>query len=876
MVSMPFLTTKLHVPAPPSSLVPRPSLLARLDSGLQVGHKLTLVSAPAGFGKTNLLSEWAGSADVQKSVAWLSLDPEDSQPTRFWAYLVAAIQSVLDQVGETTMALLHSADSPAMEVVLTPLLNELAAQPKRLVLVLDDYHLISQEAIHAGMAFLIEHLPAQLHLAISTRADPPLPIVRIRARGQLTELRGDDLRFTQDEAGEFINSRMGLELSAADLSALDARIEGWIAGLQLAALSMRGQSDRHAFIVAFSGSHHFVLEYLAEEVLKCLEPEVLHFLVHTSILTKLCPGLCNQVTGRSDSAAMLARLYRENLFVTALDSEHTWYSYHHLFADLLRDHLQEQLDSQAIANLHHRASLWHQAHGNLQSALQHAQQAGDMERVAELAEQIAEASLLDSWMTNLLEWLETLPANVLHSRLRLRIYQSCALFFDGQHAECLQVLEETTRAIQELPTSPANDPLREELTRLVEIVYAFEYSLRLSLQGKLEQSTQIMTRAKQLAEASGNTFLLAHAYEGLALNQYHRGQLRAATATSRGLIELAGGSLQEAHSGQALPIAATGYLLLANICLDQNSLVEMALYIGKALELCRKSGGAKSLVETYVMQSRLLQAQGDLQGAYQSLSTAERAYHLKGTVTRFRLETQKARLNLEAGKLEEVAYWFSTLKATNAGTESPAPLPILLHEVIQLILARFHLAKNEPEKALQVLENIQTYAEPEGHARHMLEIYVTIALAHQVLNRSQAALEYLERALKAAEVESFERVFLDTLFLEDGAPMQQLLYKAAERGFMPEFTGKLLMAFARMGIDRSKPRQELVEPLSKREIEVLEHLARGLTNRQIAQHMVIALDTVKTHTGNIYSKLGVNNRTQAVIQARALGLIRQP
>jgi len=868
---MPFLATKLHVPAPSSNLLPRPQLLALLDSGLQQGHKLTLVSAAAGFGKTNLLSEWAASDTVQKSVAWLSLDAEDNHPTRFWAYLIAAIQSVLDEVGEASTALLRSADLPDIEVVLTPLLNEISTQPERLVLMLDDYHLLSKEAIHDGMAFLIEHLPTQLHLAISTRADPPLPIVRIRARGQLTELRGDDLRFTHDEAGRFLNNLMGLELSEADLNALDARIEGWISGLQLAALSMRGLADRHAFIFAFTGSHYYVLEYLSEEVLKRLEPEVLHFLVHTSILTQLCSSLCDRITGRNDSAAMLRRLYRENLFVTALDFEHTWYRYHHLFADLLRNRLQGQLDRKAIADLHQRASFWYEEHGYLQSSLNHAQQAGDLERVADLAEQAAEASLLDSWMTNLLEWLDTLPTNVLRSRLRLRIYQACALFFDGQHAACMQVLEETKQAIQDLPQTSANQVLRAELAQLIEIVYAFENSLMLSLQGKLEKSTQVMLRAKHRAEAAGNTFLLAHAYEGLALNQYHQGQLQAAASTSRRLIKL----VQEARTGQPLPIAAAGYLLLATICLDQNKLAEMSDHLEKAHDLCRKSGGSKSLVETYVMYSRLQQAQGDLERGYQSLSKAEHAYYLKGTVTRFRLESQKARLNVETGALEEVNQWFSTLRTRSAVVELPAPLPTLLYEVIQLILARLSLVKNKPEKAFQALEGIQASAEADGHFRHLLEIYVLKALACQALNQDKLALEHVERALKAAEAEGFERVFLDTIFLDKGAPMRRLLYKAAELGVTPEFTGKLLSAFPRMVKDKQKASTILVEPLSKREIEVLEHLAKGLTNRQVAQQMVISLDTVKTHTSNIYSKLGVNNRTQAVIQARAFGLIDQ-
>jgi LuxR family maltose regulon positive regulatory protein len=395
---MPLLTSKLHIPALCSNLVPRPDLLARLNNGLQLGHKLTLVSAPAGFGKTNLLSEWASSVEARKIVAWLSLDHEDNSPTRFWVYVIAALQSVLEQVGETSTALLRSAEPPSIEVILTPLLNEIANQPERVVLVLDDYHLLYREEIHSGITFLIEHVPSQLHVVISTRADPPLPIVRMRGRGQLTELRGDDLRFTFGEARIFLNSQMGLDLTEADLKALDTRIEGWIAGLQLAAISMRGQMDRHEFIVSFAGSPYYALEYLAEEVLNRLPIEVLHFLAQTSILTQLCADLCDRVTDRSDSAAMLARLYRENLFVTALDCEHSWYRYHHLFADLLRDRLQQQLDRQAIADLHQRASHWHEENGYLQIAVRHALEAGDMERVADLAEQAAQASLLDQAM----------------------------------------------------------------------------------------------------------------------------------------------------------------------------------------------------------------------------------------------------------------------------------------------------------------------------------------------------------------------------------------------------------------------------------------------------------------------------------------------
>ena len=873
MANKALLTTKLKIPAPCPNLVPRPQLLLRLSDGLKLGHKLTLVSAPAGFGKTNLLSEWASSLDASQSVAWLSLDTEDNSSTRFWAYVVAALQTVLEEVGQTTAVLLRSIDTTSIETILTPLLNEIAAQPECVVLILDDYHHISKDEIHRGITFFVEHLPSQLHLVIATRADPSLPIVRMRARGQLTELRGDDLRFSYEEASCFLNTQMGLELTEADLKALDQRIEGWIAGLQLAAISMRNRKDKHQFVAAFVGSHYFILEYLLEEVLSHLPKDVVHFLTQTSILTQLNTSLCDQITGRSDSGPMLARLYRENLFITALDYKHTWYRYHHLFADMLKNHLHQQLDSETIADLHQRASHWYEEQGYLQVAIKHAQEAGDMERVADLAEQAAQFSQIDSWMTNLLDWLEILPEDLLRSRLRLRIYQACAFFFDGQSAKCLSILEEANQSLQDLATSPENKSLQEELSRLIEIVYAFENVLTLSMQGKLKKSHQVLLQIMPVVEKAGNIFLSAHALEGIALCQYHQGKLGEAESTSMQLIELTGDNLREFSPSQPLPIAVTGYLLLAGIYLDQNKLEEMAQLVEQAFRLCRKSGGAKILVETHVMQSRLQQAQGDTDSAYQSIARAERAYLLKESVTRFRLESQKARLNVETGAFEDVIQWMKGLKALNEDTSSQTVVPTLLYEAAQLILARLYLAKHKPEDALLVLEQIQSSAEEEGRLRHLIEIYTLKALAFLVTRQNQAALEHIEQALRLAEAENLIRIFLDGVFLDRGVPIQQLLYKAVENGIKPGFARRLLVAFPSGAIAMGKPKAKLNESLSKREFEVLRLLAEGFTNRQIAQELVISLDTVKTHTSNIYGKVGVNNRTQAVIKAKAMGLI---
>jgi LuxR family maltose regulon positive regulatory protein len=872
VIGMPLLETKLDIPFPSANMVPRPQLLARLSHGARQGKKLTLVSAPAGFGKTNLLSEWASGFEAQGSIAWISLDQEDNNPARFWAYLLTALQNVLEDFGETSLALLRGLELPPYEAILVPMLNEIGAQSKQTILLLDDYHVISGKEIHAGVSFMMENMPSQLHLVIATRADPPLPIARLRARGQLSELRGEDLRFAFEETEFFLNNKMGLQLSRADLRALDGRIEGWIAGLQLAAISIRSHANRQEFIHAFTGSPYYALEYLAQEVLGQLPADTLDFLLQTSILTQLNAGLCEDLTGRSDGAAALARLYHDNLFITPLDVEHSWYRYHRLFADLLQNRLRQRLGNADIAQLHLRASNWYERNGYLQMAVRHAREAGDMERVADLAEHAAQFSLLDCWMTDMLEWLELIPQDSLRRRLRLRIFQACALFFDGQREACVKILDQVRQALDVSPALVKDDALRRDLSKLLEIVYAFERMLVLSMQGQLDACLQLSTRAVRLAEETGNIFLTAHAYEGLALCEFHQGRLSEAESTCMKLIMLARGDRHEVQPDHPLPIAASGYVLLANICLERNELQEADKHLAESLKLCQMSGGMKSLVENYVMQSRLRQAHHDLEGAYQSLGKAERAYALEASLlTRFRLESQKARLDLEAGALQGASIWIRGL-ASKATTGDA--LPTLLSEAAQLILARLHLAQGKAQDALRVLEGVQPGAEAEGRGRHLLEIHILKALAFQALDQRQAATESIERALRLAQEERQARIFLDCVFLGEGVPVQGLLYAAAEKGILPGFSGQLLAAFPQVRRDRPRIESEGIEPLSRREIEVLELIARGMSNRQIAQELVISLDTVKTHTSNIYGKLGVSNRTQAVLKGQDLMLIK--
>jgi LuxR family maltose regulon positive regulatory protein len=695
--------------------------------------------------------------------------------------------------------------------------------------------------------------------------------VRLRAYGQLTELRGDDLRFTLEEARALLNDRLGLDLGTEDLVALDERIEGWIAGLQLAAISMQRLDDHGSFVTSLSNSPYYVMEFLTEEVLRGLPGDVRAFLMRTSILGRMCASLCDRVTGHQDGAAMLAYLYRSNVFVTPLDPEHAWFRYHQLFADHLQGHLRRHLDGEGIAHLHRQAGLWHAEHGNLRRAVEHALAAGDLASAADLAERAADASTLDSWMTDLLSWLDTLPPAVVRARLRLRIYYACALFFDGQTDRCAAILDECRQAVDNPAVGVEGDALRSELATLIEIAYAYVDSLELSMRGDLRRSLQVLGRAGHLAESVDNAFLLAHALEGQGLNQYHLGQLCAAAATSERLVALATTSAVAIGRDEPLPVASAGYLLLAAIDLDQNDLDSAMRNALQALQLVRGTGGAKSLVEAYVMCSRVLLAQDDLNGAASALSRAEVAYGLEAsTVTRFRLEMQRARLNLAVGSLDEATHWARGLATVGRS----GGLPPLFREVLQLLLARVDLIRGDPIPALERIDCVLPGADRSGRARHVIEALTLQALGWLALGHGQEASVSMDRALALAQPEGFVRVFVEGADIDTGSPMRQLLHEAADRAGASRFAGVLLKAYPGPCRASASANSALLEPLSEREIEVIEALALGLTNQEIAQRLTIALNTVKTHTGRIYGKLGVANRTQAVTKARVLGLIQ--
>jgi len=870
-MNVPILATKLYVPPQRPNLVPRPHLIKRLDAGLRRGCRLTLVSASAGSGKTTLLGEWAASCD--RPFSWLSLEADDNDLARFWVYVVAALQTVHSQLGQSVLPMLQGPQRPPIRAILTPLLNEVTAILKPVVLVLDDYHFITDQAVHDSVAFFLDHLPQQLHLVVSTRADPPLPIARLRARGQLTELRAADLRFTAEESAAFLNGVMGLGLRLEDIAALEARTEGWVAGLNLVALSMQGREDTQAFVGAFTGGQHYILEYLIEEVLGRQPASVQRFLLQTSVLDRLCAPLCDALTGARDGADTLERLRRDNLFIIPLDDDRRWYRYHHLFGELLRKRLGQSVRSipsvgeRGTEVLHRRASQWYAENGLLEHAVKHAREAGDFERIAEIAEQAAGQSLLDARLTVLLRWVGMLPADVLRAHPRLQIYRAWALYMNGHLEAAQQALGDCRQALAAMPPAPENDALRRSLNRLMDVIDLIARGFIYSLDNKIKAAIQLCSQARDMALEDDQVLLAVQATEALALAQYHHGHLRASAQSCQQVIDLA------AQSAVQTPLAAAGYVELAGIHIEWNDLETAANLLDEALALCRQWGVVQTLNEAHTAQSLLSQAQGDIEGAWAALEKARQFSVMEGdySMVNFRLATQQARLNLQAGKPDKVVRWVEGTTSAFASGERGQQLPAAFVETLQTTLARAYLAQGRIEAAVDVLESLLAPAEAAGGFLRVIEVCALKALALHSLGDTPAARTSLERSLALAEPEGFVRVYLN-----EGPPMAALLDHAAAHHICPDYVGQLRAAFQAERAGPPAPpsplSSALVETLSPRELEVLHLISQGCSNQEIAEKLVIALNTVKRHTSSIYGKLGVKSRTQAIVRARALGL----
>jgi len=873
-----ILATKLYIPRPRPNVVSRPRLLERLNKG--VHGKLTLISAPAGFGKTTLVSEWV--AGIEQPTAWLSLDEGENDPTRFITYLVAALQTLAPSIGEGVLSALQSPQPPPIEALLVALLNDLSTIQDPFVLVLDDYHLLDSQAIDQALTSLVEHLPPHMHLVIATREDPRLPLARLRARGYLTEVRAADLRFTSAEAAAFLDQVMGLSLSAADIARLSRRTEGWIAGLQLAAISMQGQQDTAGFIRTFSGSHHFVLDYLVEEVLGQQSERVQTFLLRTSILDRISAPLCDAVVRdpAASGRATLDYLERANLFLVPLDKERRWYRYHHLFAELLRLRLQQSTVSPTgdegitIAELHRRASQWYEDNGLEIEAFHHAVAAGDVERAARLVEGKGMPLQFRGAVIPVLRWLESLPKTVLDERPSLWVMSASALSMTGQMAgveEKLQAAEaalqgneqnEETRnltghiaAIRALLAAAENqaDTSIAQSRRALEYLRPNNLAVRTAttwklgvayqLQGERAEAGRAFSEAIAISQASGNLIITLSASLGLAIVQESENQLSLAAETYRRVLELAGASPQIA--------VCDAHLGLARIHYEWNDLEAAEQHGQQSVQVARQIENIDRVVAAEVMLARLKLAQEDVAGAAARLSEAD----------------WFARQQTFVRRMSEVAAAQVLLLLRQGSLSAAADLAHVYD--LPLSLARVHLAQGDPSAALAVLEPWRRLVEAKDWKDERLKVLALQAVALQAGGEQDKAVQALRDALVLAEPAGFIRLFVD-----EGMPMAHLLSRASAMGIMPDYIGKLLAAFEaeKHGPD-VPPSQSLLEPLSHRELEVLHLIAQGLSNQEIGERLILALDTVKGHNRSIFGKLQVQRRTEAIARARELGLL---
>jgi LuxR family maltose regulon positive regulatory protein len=907
-----LLATKLYVPAPRPRRVPRPRLTARMETG--VAGPLTLVSAPAGFGKSTLLAEWIEAG--RRQVAWVSLDDGDNDPVRFLGYAVTALGRLAPGLGEETLTLLRhlqGATAARLEPVLTRWLNEIHERGRDLVLVLDDYHAVESPEVHAAVQFLLDRLPPCLHLVLSTRVDPPLRLSRLRARGQLCELRARDLRFNSQEAADFLNQAMGLALSTADVEALEERTEGWAVGLQMAALSLQGRRDVEGFIAQFTGSHRFVLDYLTDEVLTRQPAPVRDFLLRTAILTRLSAPLCDHLLAAAAGSgqAILETLDAANLFLIPLDDTRTWYRYHHLFGTLLRHQLERQEGQAGVAALHERAGDWYAANGNPEDALEHALAAGALDRATELISAHALPRLMRADAGTVIRWIRSLPADWLDRRPELRLTLAWALVARFE----LQLAGEQVRAAERALTAGADAEADGNLAilgglltlaagRTGEAIELYERALERLPEGAaflrgvlflelgtahliaddLPAAERFFAQSRTANERAGNTFRVL-------VSEWHLAEIRIAQGRLHEACDLARQSLRRAEEdGRNSPGAAMAHGVLAEIEREWNDLPAAVELAGRAWQLGKHGEIANGLLVGSFTMARVLQSLGDFPGALAALDRAEEIMNRAGQ-PRFAevIHALRAGIQLDQGRsegnneaLEAAARWAQGSDLLDGWREALADgrFPgVHRREFPFLVVARILLARGETEAARALLADLLALAERSGRVHSQVEVLILESLVRTAQGDAAGALDALRTALTRAEPGGFVRTFVDA-----GPEIGGLIRQAASSGgpgaVSADYARRLAEAFGTQAAlpelampAPGVPAQDLPEPLTEREIEVLRLIATGLSNADAGGRLFIAPSTVKKHLENIYAKLGTRNRTQAIARARAAGVL---
>ena len=900
----PLLSSKYRLPIQRAGAVARPRLTDRLDAAAR--GPLTVVSAPAGFGKTTLVSTWLASATTNgSSVAWLSLDHRDNDPALFWTYLVTAMRAAVPELGEAALPLFAS-PAAATDAALAALLNEIETLPHDLVLALDDYHVIESSEVHEQVAFVLTHQPPQLHLVIVTRVDPPLPLAQPRARGQLIEVRANELRFTSDEAASYLNESMRLQLSDDDVAALEGRTEGWIAALQLAALSLQGRTDTSAFIAGFAGDDRYIVDYLAEEVLSRQPADVRNFLLETSILERLTGPLCDTVTGRRTGKATLIALERANIFLVPLDDQRRWYRYHHLFADVLQAHLLDERPD-AVAELHRRASTWFEANDDTPSAISHALAGGDTDRAADLMELAMPRMRRERREADLARWMRALPDDLVRTRPVLAVAFVGALAQGAKFdtiAERLDQVETLVRSSDgSWPDRPPAHVVVADLAHYRSLpahVAMYRAALALAsgdLDGTIAHARHALTVAPPedpLARAAAGALAglaswttgdLAGAFAaytesvvGLTNAEFRadvlgctitlgdiqrsQGQLGVALRTYRQALEVS------AATPGAEPLRGTADMQIgiAGVLLERDDLAGAHECLAISQQLGEPNGLPQNAYRWRLVLARLRAAEGDLDGALTLLDEAERVYDGDFSPDVAPVAATRARLWIRRGELALARQWAAQSQL------GPDDAVSYLREYEHLTLARLLIAEHrrdghDIDGALGLLERLLSAAEVGGRAASVIEALLLQALAHSAAGDATAAVVPLARAVALGEPEGYVRVFID-----EGPTLTRLLKAVRRQPSAPGYVNRLIAAATTIATAATGA-QPLVEPLSERELEVLRLLGGDLGGPEIARHLSVSLNTVRTHTKSIYAKLGTTSRRAAVHRARALNLI---
>ena len=905
-MAIPLLTTKFSLPPASPKLVRRERLLNLLDEGLQGGHLLTLICAPTGYGKTTLVSEWVHQHKEGKSweeaphekFIWLTLDPEDNDLARFIRYLVAALQHIQAGLGQGTLAALQNVHSTSPNVLATILINDLSILTNPSVLILDDYHTINVQSIQDFMGYLIDHQPQEIHLVIISRSDPPLPLARLRARGQLTEIRQVDLAMTGEETSNFLVQHMGLHLSSEQLHILVSRTEGWVAGLHLAMLSMRQTENIPEFIQTFSGGYEYIADYLTGEVLEQQSEVTKDFLLQTSILKQLSAPLCEAVTGQSQAAQILEQLVDANIFLIPLDYQGEWYRYHALFADLLQKRLQ-QTNKQILSNLHTKAGQWYAQNKMFEQAVEHLLAGKDYDAAASLIGENAERILMHGETATFLRWLEAFPINQLYAQPALVVYQGVAMMLMGKIPEnALSLLQEITasaerfrgetdtlQAIYAVMKGKALEAIRLSESALehlpaergfLRILAADSLAMGHALRGDLISATQAFEKVVETSQKAGNVIMMLMGLSNLAGLHYQQGRLHQAWDEYQKVLDVS----KEQLGGRSQPMGRV-LLGMGELAREWNDLEGACKFLSEAAEIFKQfvdiglTMAYLSLARVYLSQGKWDEVQVILEDARQH-SSASKTTVIDDNLT----ELMQARLWIASGELDRAEQWArrsGLLDRPLGDLVALADHNATAFELVQgeyLTLVRLFLAQNQFTHALNILEVVRSHNEKRAQMRRVIEVLLLQAIAYQQQGADELAMKAFSEALTLAEPEGYMRTFLD-----EGQPVAQLLYKAMASNHSYAYAGSLLTALTKQELQPAVPIkkadtvQDLVEPLSEREREVLGLIAEGLTNQEIGRQLHISLSTVKGHTTNIYGKLGVKNRTQAVTLAQNLGLI---